>query len=57
MNTCSGKAKFRNFRVLLDSGSSSTIVMGKLTSKLKEKNQQKQLRGKLKQGNLRTQRK
>ena len=33
MNTCSGKAKFNNFQILLDSGSSSTIVMGKLTSK------------------------
>ena len=37
MNTRSGKANFKNFRILLDSGSSSTIVMGKLTSKLKSK--------------------
>ena len=38
MNTRSGRAKFREFRIILDSGSSSTIVIGKLTSKLKEKN-------------------
>ena len=31
MNTTSGSALFRNFRILLDSGSSSTIIMGKLT--------------------------
>ena len=37
MNTCSGKALFRNFRILLDSGSSSTIIMDKLTEKLKPK--------------------
>ena len=38
MNTRSGMALFRNFRILLDIGSSSTIIMGKLTSKLKPKN-------------------
>ena len=37
MNTRIVRAKFRDFRILLDSGGSSTIVMGKLTSKLKEK--------------------
>ena len=37
MNTRSGGVEFINFRILLDSGSSSTIVMGKVTSKLKEK--------------------
>ena len=36
MNNRSGTAKFRNFRIILDSGNSSTIVIGKLTSKLKE---------------------
>ena len=56
MNTRSGRVNFTNFRILLDSGSSSAIVMVKLMSKLKEKNQQKQLRGKLKQGILRPQR-
>ena len=33
MNTRSGKEKFRNFQILLDRGSSSTIVMDKQTSK------------------------
>ena len=37
MNTCSGRAKFKNFQILFDSGSSSTIVIGKLMSKLKPK--------------------
>ena len=37
MNTCSGEAKLRNFRILLDRGSTSPIVMGKLKSKLKQK--------------------
>ena len=37
MNTHSGKSRFKNFRILMDSGSSSTIVIGKLTSKLKSK--------------------
>ena len=36
MNTRRGRAKFRNFCIILDSGSSSTIVVGKLTLKLKE---------------------
>ena len=35
MNTRSGRGENRNFWILLDSGSSSTILMGKLTSKLK----------------------
>ena len=30
MNTIKGKAKFKNFCILLDSGCSSTIVMGRL---------------------------
>ena len=30
MNTRKGKAKFKNFRILLDSLCSSTIVMGRL---------------------------
>ena len=38
MNTRSGRAKFRHFLILLDSRSSSKIVMGKLTSKLKGEN-------------------
>ena len=50
MNTCSGREKFRNFWILLDSGSSSTIMMGNLTSKLKQNNHQKQLRVKTNQG-------
>ena len=37
MNTCGGKAKLKIFRILLDRGSTSPIVMGKLKSKLKEK--------------------
>ena len=37
MNTHSGRALFRNFRILLDSGISSTIIMGKLTEKIKPK--------------------
>ena len=37
MNTCSGREKSKNFLTLLDSRRSSTIVMGKLTSNLKQK--------------------
>ena len=37
MNTRSGRKLFKNFRILLDSGSSSTIIMGKLTEKTKPK--------------------
>ena len=37
MNTHSGKASFKNFQILLDSGSSSTIVIRKLTSNNKSK--------------------
>ena len=37
MNNHSGKSKFENFRIILDRGSSSTIVVDKLTSKLKTK--------------------
>ena len=37
MNTHSGREKFRNFRILLDSGSTSTNIMGNLKSKLKQK--------------------
>ena len=37
MNTRSGREEFKNFWIILDSGSSSTIVTGKLTSKLKTK--------------------
>ena len=36
-NTRSGRAKIRNFPILLDSWSSSKIVMGKMASNLKEK--------------------
>ena len=35
MNTGRGRAKFRNLRILLDSGCSSMIVMGRLVEKLK----------------------
>ena len=38
MNNRRGRALFRNFRILLDSGSISTIIMGELMSKLKPKN-------------------
>ena len=38
MNTCSGTANFRIFLFLLDNGSSSTMLMGKLTPELKIKN-------------------
>ena len=41
MNNHSGRAKFIIFRILLDSGSSSTIVMVKLMSKLKKKSTEK----------------
>ena len=34
MNTRKGKAKFNNFRILLDSGCSSTIIMIRLVEKL-----------------------
>ena len=34
MNTRKGKAKFKKFRILLDNGCSSTIVMGRLVKKL-----------------------
>ena len=34
MKTKKGRAKFKNFRILLVSGFSSTIVMGKLIEKL-----------------------
>ena len=34
MNTRKGKSKFKNFRKLLDSGCSSTIVMGRLVEKI-----------------------
>ena len=34
MNTRNGRAKFKNFWILLESGYSSTIVTGKLVEKL-----------------------
>ena len=34
MNTRYGRAKFKNFLILLDSGCSSTILMGRLFEKL-----------------------
>ena len=34
MNTGNGRAKFKNFLILLDSGCSSTILMGRLVKKL-----------------------
>ena len=37
MNTRSGRTKLTNVQILLDRRSSSTIVMVKLTSKLKER--------------------
>ena len=37
MNTRKGKAKFKKFRILLDSGFSYTIVMKRLILKLKTK--------------------
>ena len=37
MNTCRGQAKFKNFRILLDSGYSSTIVITQKMTKLKSK--------------------
>ena len=45
MNTHSGREKFSNFQILLDRDISSTIVMGKLKSKLDLK-KLPQLRGK-----------
>ena len=38
MNTSRRRARFKNFRNVLDSGSSSTVVTGTLRSKLKLKN-------------------
>ena len=38
MNTRKGKAKFNNFRIILDSGCSSTIVMWRLVKKICSKN-------------------
>ena len=37
MNTRKGKAKFKNFQIILDSGYSSTIVMVWLVEKIKTK--------------------
>ena len=37
MNTRSGRGEIRNFRILLDSGSSATILMDKMLSKNKQK--------------------
>ena len=34
MNTRKGKAKFKNFRILMDSGCGSMVVMGRLVKKL-----------------------
>ena len=50
INTLSGRANFRNFRILLEIGSSYTLLMVNMTSKLKPKNHQKYLHGKPKQG-------
>ena len=36
-NTRSGRAKFINFQIILDRGSSSKIVMGNMASKTKQK--------------------
>ena len=33
MNTIKGKAKFKNFRIILESGCSSTIVMGRIVKR------------------------
>ena len=41
MNTHSGREKFENFRIILDSRSSATIVIGKPTSKLRTKEAKK----------------
>ena len=46
MNTHSGREEFRNFRIILDSGISSTIVIGKLMSKIKQKKIRKSYLGK-----------
>ena len=35
MNNRKGKEKFKNYHILLDSGCSSTIVMGRLVEKLR----------------------
>ena len=53
MKTRSGRELFKNFRILLEIGSSPTIVMGKLTPKPKKIRQK--LRGKPKQGSSRPQ--
>ena len=37
MNTWKGRSKYKNFRNILDSGCSSTIVMGRLITKLNSK--------------------
>ena len=53
MNIHSGGGGNRSFRILSDSGISTTIVMGKMTSKLKQKKHQKKICGKTKQGSSR----
>ena len=37
MNTIKGKVRFKNFQILLDSGCSSKILMGRLVEKLGRK--------------------
>ena len=37
MNTRKGKVKFKNFRILLESGCSSKIVMGRLVKNIPRK--------------------
>ena len=41
MNTHSGREKPINFRLFLDSGITSTIMMGEITSKIKQKQEAK----------------
>ena len=54
MNTCSGGSKFRHFRIILDRASSSTHVMGKMTSKLKQKQSQEETMWKTQAGKFMT---
>ena len=43
MSTRGGRGKFRDFLIILNSGSRSTIVVGKLVSKIKQKKSEKNM--------------
>ena len=53
MNTCTGKVKFRNFRILFYSGCGSTILMRRLIKKIKTKKYD-MMQWHMQQGNIST---